>query len=321
MTPIFIAGPCVIESADLLDEVACELVRIKQKFNIEIYFKASFDKANRTSVHSYRGPGLEKGLQMLGDVREKYGLKLLTDIHESFQAAPVGEVVDVLQIPAFLCRQTDLLVAAARTGKIVNIKKAQFLSGLDMKYPVEKAQESGAKEIWLTERGNIYGYNNLVVDFRNIPDMKAFVPRVVMDCTHSVQRPGAAGGKTGGNREQTEELTKQLSEKKRMIANLMKTLAMNEPTSTLFEYTKNEVERLDSEIKNTENELAKLSYISEQDDKRSEHVDMLVRSLGEFRERFAELSVVDKRDFMRKIIDRIEWDGENAHIFLRRTAG
>lgn len=201
MTPIFIAGPCVIESADLLDEVACELVRIKQKFNIEIYFKASFDKANRTSVHSYRGPGLEKGLQMLGDVREKYGLKLLTDIHESFQAAPVGEVVDVLQIPAFLCRQTDLLVAAARTGKIVNIKKAQFLSGLDMKYPVEKAQESVAKEIWLTERGNIYGYNNLVVDFRNIPDMKAFVPRVVMDCTHSVQRPGAAGGKTGGNRE------------------------------------------------------------------------------------------------------------------------
>lgn len=201
MTPIFIAGPCVIESADLLDEVACELVRIKQKFNIEIYFKASFDKANRTSVHSYRGPGLEKGLQMLGDVREKYGLKLLTDIHESFQAAPVGEVVDVLQIPAFLCRQTDLLVAAARTGKVVNIKKAQFLSGLDMKYPVEKAQDSGAKEIWLTERGNIYGYNNLVVDFRNIPDMKAFVPRVVMDCTHSVQRPGAAGGKTGGNRE------------------------------------------------------------------------------------------------------------------------
>lgn len=201
MTPIFIAGPCVIESAELLDEVACELVRIKQKFNIEIYFKASFDKANRTSVHSYRGPGLEKGLQMLGDVREKYGLKLLTDIHESFQAAPVGEVVDVLQIPAFLCRQTDLLVAAARTGKIVNIKKAQFLSGLDMKYPVEKAQGSGAKEIWLTERGNIYGYNNLVVDFRNIPDMKAFVPRVVMDCTHSVQRPGAAGGKTGGNRE------------------------------------------------------------------------------------------------------------------------
>ncbi len=201
MKPIFIAGPCVIESAELLDEVARELVRIKQKLNIEIYFKASFDKANRTSAHSYRGPGLEKGLRMLGDVREKYGLKILTDIHESFQAAPAGEVADVLQIPAFLCRQTDLLTAAARTGKIVNIKKAQFLSGLDMKYPVEKAREGGAEEIWLTERGNMYGYNNLVVDFRNIPDMKAFVPRVVMDCTHSVQRPGAAGGKTGGNRE------------------------------------------------------------------------------------------------------------------------
>lgn len=201
MNPVFIAGPCVIESADLLDEVAQELVRLQRKYNIEVYFKASFDKANRTSVRSYRGPGMEKGLVMLNDVREKYGLKLLTDIHESCQAAPVGEVVDVLQIPAFLCRQTDLLVAAARTGKVVNIKKAQFLSGTDMQFPVEKAMESGAKEVWLTERGNMYGYNNLVVDFRNIPDMKAFMPRVVMDCTHSVQRPGAAGGKTGGNRE------------------------------------------------------------------------------------------------------------------------
>lgn len=201
MNPIFIAGPCVIESADLLDTVARELVRLKQKLGVEIYFKASFDKANRTSIRSFRGPGLEKGLVMLNDIKEKYGLKLLTDIHESVQAAPVGEVVDVIQIPAFLCRQTDLLVAAAQTGKIVNIKKAQFLSGLDMQYPVEKARESGCSEVWLTERGNIYGYNNLVVDFRNIPDMKTFVPRVVMDCTHSVQRPGAAGGKTGGNRE------------------------------------------------------------------------------------------------------------------------
>lgn len=201
MKPIVIAGPCVIESAGLLDEVACELVRLRQKFDIEIYFKSSFDKANRTSVHSFRGPGLKKGLEMLNDVREKYGLKLLTDIHESYQAAPAGEVVDVLQIPAFLCRQTDLLVAAAQTGRVVNIKKAQFLSGLDMRYPVEKAREGGAREIWLTERGNMYGYNNLVVDFRNIPDMKQFVPRVIMDCTHSVQRPGAAGGKTGGNRE------------------------------------------------------------------------------------------------------------------------
>ena len=185
----------------MLDEVAGELVRLKQIFDIEIYFKASFDKANRTSVHSFRGPGLQKGLEMLGDVREKYGLKLLTDIHESCQAAPAGEVVDVIQIPAFLCRQTDLLLAAARTGKVVNIKKAQFLSGQDMRYPVEKARDGGAREVWLTERGNIYGYNNLVVDFRNIPDMKAIVPRVIMDCTHAVQRPGAAGGKTGGNRE------------------------------------------------------------------------------------------------------------------------
>ncbi len=130
-----------------------------------------------------------------------YGLRLLTDIHESWQAAPVGEVVDVIQIPAFLCRQTDLVVAAARTGRTVNIKKAQFLSGADMRYPYEKAREAGAGEIWLTERGNSFGYNNLVVDFRNIPDMLKIAPTVVMDCTHSVQRPGAAGGKTGGNRE------------------------------------------------------------------------------------------------------------------------
>lgn len=201
MNPIFIAGPCVIESVTLLDEVAGELVRLKQKYGVEIYFKASFDKANRTSIHSFRGPGLEKGLQMLDDVRSQYGLKLLTDVHESVQARAAGEVVDVLQIPAFLCRQTDLLVAAAQTGKAVNIKKAQFLSGLDMQYPVEKARESGAEEVWLTERGNMFGYNNLVVDFRNITDMKRFTPRVIMDCTHSVQRPGAAGGKTGGNRE------------------------------------------------------------------------------------------------------------------------
>lgn len=137
---------------------------------------------------------------MLQDIKEKYGLRLLTDIHEAWQAEPVGKVVDVLQIPAFLCRQTDLLVAAAKTGKIVNIKKAQFLSGKDMRYPVEKARDAGAKEIWLTERGNMMGYNNLVVDFRNIPDMLEVVPTVIMDCTHSVQRPGGADGKTGGDR-------------------------------------------------------------------------------------------------------------------------
>ena len=201
MKPIIIAGPCVIESQECLNEVAEELVRLNNKYGIEILFKASFDKANRTSINSYRGPGLKKGLQMLSDIRSKYGLKLLTDIHESYQAAPVGEVVDVLQIPAFLCRQTDLLVAAAMTGKVVNIKKAQFLSGLDMEYPVQKVRESGNNQVWLTERGNIYGYNNLVVDFRNIPLMKQITSTVIMDCTHSVQRPGAAGGKTGGNRE------------------------------------------------------------------------------------------------------------------------
>ena len=198
---VFIAGPCVIESAEVLETVAEELVRLNQKYHIDIIFKSSFDKANRTSIRSYRGPGLDKGLQMLADIHSKYQLRTLTDIHESYQAKPAGEVVDVLQIPAFLCRQTDLLVAAAKTGKIVNIKKAQFLSGLDMEYPVQKVRESGNEQVWLTERGNIYGYNNLVVDFRNIPDMKRFTDTVIMDCTHSVQRPGAAGGKTGGNRE------------------------------------------------------------------------------------------------------------------------
>ena len=200
MKPIFIAGPCVIESAELLDIVAQELVSINRELGTDIIFKASFDKANRTSISSFRGPGMEKGLQMLSDIKQKYGLKILTDIHESCQAAPVAEVADVLQIPAFLCRQTDLLVAAAKTGKAINIKKAQFLSGVDMRYPVQKARESGAKEVWLCERGNSFGYNNLVVDFRNIPDMLDIVPRVVMDCTHSVQRPGGGNGCTSGDR-------------------------------------------------------------------------------------------------------------------------
>ena len=190
----------MIESAELLDVVARELVRINGKLGTDIIFKASFDKANRTSVHSFRGPGLERGLQMLADIKSTYGLRILTDIHESWQAAPAGEVCDILQIPAFLCRQTDLLVAAAKTGRTVNIKKAQFLSGLDMRYPVEKARDAGATDVWLTERGNMMGYNNLVVDFRNIPDMLEIVPTVIMDCTHSVQRPGGADGKTGGDR-------------------------------------------------------------------------------------------------------------------------
>ena len=197
----FVAGPCVIESAELVDTVAARLVEINNKLGTDIIFKASFDKANRTSLSSYRGVGLDRGLQMLSDVKSKWGLKLCTDIHEAWQAEPAGEVIDVIQIPAFLCRQTDLLVAAAKTGRTVNIKKAQFLSGEDMLYPYEKATQSGAAEVWLTERGNMFGYNNLIVDFRNIPDMLKISPTVVMDCTHSVQRPGAAGGKTGGNRE------------------------------------------------------------------------------------------------------------------------
>ena len=197
---IFIAGPCVIESAELLDTVAGRLVEINRRLGTDIIFKASFDKANRTSIHSFRGPGIDRGLQMLSDVKQKHGLRVLTDIHEAWQAEPVGQVCDVIQIPAFLCRQTDLLVAAARTGKTVNIKKAQFLSGRDMRWPLEKAREAGATEVWLTERGNMMGYGNLVVDFRNICDMLELVPTVIMDCTHSVQRPDTAGGKTGGDR-------------------------------------------------------------------------------------------------------------------------
>lgn len=200
MGQTFIAGPCVIESAELLDTVAAKLVEINKKHGTDIIFKASFDKANRTSIKSFRGPGIDKGLQMLSDIKEKYGLRLLTDIHEAWQAKPTGEVVDVIQIPAFLCRQTDLLIAAAKTGRIVNIKKAQFLSGRDMRYPLEKAHDAGAAEVWLTERGNMMGYNNLVVDFRNIPDMLELCDTVIMDCTHSVQRPGGADGKTGGDR-------------------------------------------------------------------------------------------------------------------------
>ena len=200
MQPVFIAGPCVIESSELLNNVAATIKDINERYGVDIIFKASFDKANRTSIKSFRGPGIEKGLQMLADIKSTFGLKILTDIHESWQAEAAGEVVDVIQIPAFLCRQTDLLVAAAKTECVVNIKKAQFLRGKDMVFPVEKAREAGAKDVWLTERGNIYGYNNLVVDFRNISDMLEITPTVIMDCTHSVQRPGAGGGKTSGDR-------------------------------------------------------------------------------------------------------------------------
>ena len=195
---ILIAGPCVIESADVMGAVAEELVRISRTGNFEVYFKASFDKANRTSIHSYRGPGMEKGLLALADIKSKYGLRILTDIHESFQADIVAQIVDVIQIPALLSRQTDLICAAARTGKIVNIKKGQFLSGSDMKYPIEKARFFGSSTVWATERGTCFGYNNNVVDFRNIPVMRRFADAVIMDCTHSVQTPGTERGKSGG---------------------------------------------------------------------------------------------------------------------------
>ena len=196
----FILGPCVMENQELLYRVAEEVAKVGQKFNVPVVFKSSFDKANRTSIHSYRGPGIEKGMEMLNNVKEKFGLPVTTDIHEPAQAAIAAQVVDILQIPAFLCRQTDLLVAAAKTGKIVNVKKAQFLSGKDMFYPAQKVVEAGNKQVILTERGNSFGYNNLAVDFRNIYDMKQFGYPVCMDCTHSVQRPGGDGGKTGGDR-------------------------------------------------------------------------------------------------------------------------
>lgn len=211
MKPLFIAGPCVIESAEILDVVAQELVRLEQTMGIDVVFKASFDKANRTSLRSFRGPGLERGLQMLADVKARYGLRVTTDIHERLQAAAAGEVCDILQIPAFLCRQTDLLVAAAHTGRTVNIKKAQFLSAADMRYPVEKAREAASEaceagliaapgEVWLTERGTTFGPGNLVVDFRNITEMQPLCDRVIMDCTHACQRPGGGQGTTGGDR-------------------------------------------------------------------------------------------------------------------------
>lgn len=199
--PIFIAGPCVIESQELLEVVAQKLVELRSKLDVQLVFKASFDKANRTSLDAFRGPGLQEGLKMLAEIGAKYQLPLTTDIHEAYQAEIAGEYVDILQIPAFLCRQTDLLVEAAKTGKVVNIKKAQFLSGQDMRYPVDKVIKSGGENVWLTERGNSFGYNNLVVDFRNVADMGAITDRVIMDCTHSVQRPGAGDGKTVGNRE------------------------------------------------------------------------------------------------------------------------
>ncbi|HIP42593.1 MAG TPA: 3-deoxy-8-phosphooctulonate synthase [Aquifex aeolicus] len=198
---LIIAGPCAIESVDLVLKVGEELKKLQDKFkDVEFVFKSSFDKANRSSIHSFRGYGLEYGLKALMKVKEEFGLKVTTDIHESWQAEPVGEVVDIVQIPAFLCRQTDLLLAAAKTGKPVNVKKGQFLAPWDTKNIVEKLKFGGAQDIFLTERGTTFGYNNLVVDFRSLPIMKQYA-KVIYDATHSVQLPGGLGDKSDGMRE------------------------------------------------------------------------------------------------------------------------
>ncbi len=206
--PFVIVGPCVLESRSLALEAAAAVSEITGKLGITAIFKSSFDKANRTSITSYRGPGMAQGLSWLAEARETSGLPVVTDIHVPDQAAPVAEVVDVLQIPAFLCRQTDLLVAAAATGKVVNVKKGQFLAPWDMQNAVGKLREAGCKNLWLTERGASFGYNNLVVDFRSIPIMKSFGHPVVFDATHSVQLPGGLGGASGGQREHVPTLAR-----------------------------------------------------------------------------------------------------------------
>jgi len=197
-----ILGPCVMESFSLLDEVGDFVNAIQSKYpEFNFVFKSSFDKANRTSNDSFRGPGLEKGMLWMSDLKLKYGLKVTSDIHEAYQASPAGQVLDIIQIPAFLCRQTDLLKSACDTGKHVNVKKGQFLSGKDMKNVAHKLEGYGAESFGLMERGNIFGYNNLIVDFTNILEMKKFCNQVIMDCTHSVQKPGGLGEKSGGDRE------------------------------------------------------------------------------------------------------------------------
>jgi len=200
-----IAGPCVIESRDLVLQVAEQVSGICQELGIHYVFKASFDKANRSSGKSYRGPGSDEGLKILQEVRESFGVPVLTDIHESHQAAAAAQAVDVLQIPAFLCRQTDLLEAAAQavagTEKVVNVKKGQFLAPWDMAQVVKKLRDAGAKNVWLTERGSSFGYNTLVVDYRSLPQLHDFGCPVIFDATHSVQQPGGLGTTTGGQRE------------------------------------------------------------------------------------------------------------------------
>ncbi len=195
-----ISGPCVIESEDFTLKMAAQIKQVCDRLNISYIFKSSFDKANRTSINSFRGKAMEQGLAILQRVKDEIGVPVLTDIHESYQAAPVGEVVDVLQIPAFLCRQTDLLVAAAQTNCAVNVKKGQFLAPWDMKHVVKKLEAAGTNKILLTERGTSFGYNTLMVDFRSLPQMRELGYPVVFDATHSVQMPGGKGEKSGGQR-------------------------------------------------------------------------------------------------------------------------
>lgn len=203
-----IAGPCAIESEEMAMDIAEKMKAITDKLGIDYTFKGSFDKANRTSIHSKRGLGIDEGLRILQKVKDTYNIPVATDIHESWQAEPVGKVVDIVQIPAFLCRQTDLLVAAAKTGKCINIKKAQFLAPWDMKNCLQKVVESGNSNVMLCERGTSFGYNTLVVDMTGLIEMKKFGYPVIFDATHSVQKPGGKGDATGGNREYVEYLAK-----------------------------------------------------------------------------------------------------------------
>lgn len=205
---MFVAGPCVIESEEMVLDIAAKIKKITSNMNIDYYFKASFDKANRSSVTSFRGPGIEEGIHILKKVKEQCGVRIVTDIHEPWQADRVAEVADIIQIPAFLCRQTDLLIAAGKTGRTINIKKAQFMAPWDMKNVVKKVLSTGNKNIILCERGTVFGYNNLVVDMTSICEMKKLGYPVMFDATHSVQKPGGNGDSTGGNREFVEPLAK-----------------------------------------------------------------------------------------------------------------
>jgi 2-dehydro-3-deoxyphosphooctonate aldolase (KDO 8-P synthase) len=199
--PFVIAGPCVIEDADVMDDIVSTLKEYSEELNFNLIFKASYDKANRTSVNSFRGPGIDKGLKILSDIKAKYGVPILSDVHSAKEAEIAGGVLDVIQIPAFLCRQTDIILEAAKTGKVINVKKGQFMAPWDTKFIVKKIASVENYKVILTERGVSFGYNNLVVDFRSIPVMKETGALVVFDATHSVQLPGGGGSVSSGNRE------------------------------------------------------------------------------------------------------------------------